>query len=316
MVHFRSSFDIVQPLNALTPASVPGQQVSLGVAGFHGTGGVCSAMGWMLAMKRKRHAVLISLAFCASGCNAEDIKPEDMKLSEESFGERQRTELVAYMSLDTLFPDRRIRALAEAAAKGDVEKLEALADQGIDVNSRGTKDATPLFWAMRSDSIDGFKKLLELGADPNVILQDGGTVIHWAAQLENSEFLRSALQHGGDPNLIAGEGRQAPIFKAVGSSGDSDQSAVTVLLEHGADPNVKDARGNTPAMIAAGVGRFDIVYALLNRGADHSLRNEKGYNLLDRISAKRNVFVPGSAEEESLERVIAWLSERGVTVPE
>lgn len=257
--------------------------------------------------KSKNSAVLLSLTLFMSGCST-----DAMKSPEESFSARQRAELVAYMSLNTLFPDRRVRALAKAAGEGDVEKVAEIVDQGIDPNSQGTKDATPLFWAMRNDSIVGFKKLLELGADPNVIFQDGGSVLHWAAQLENSEFLRLALQHGGNPNLSAGERRQAPIFKAISSS---DTSAVTVLLDHGADPNVKDARGNTPAMIAAGVGRFDTVYTLLNRGADYSLRNDKGYNLLDRISSKRSVFVPGSAEEESLERIIGWLSERGVTVP-
>ena len=265
---------------------------------------ICRLLG---QAKSKGSAVFLSLALFMSGCST-----DAMKSSEESFSERQRAELVAYMSLNTSFPDRRVRALAEAAGEGDVEKVAEIIDQGIDPNSKGTKGATPLFWAMRSDSIDGFKKLLELGADPNVIFHDDGSVLHWAAQLENSEFLSLALQHGGNPNLSAGEPRQAPIFKAIGSI---DTSAVTVLLDHGADPNVKDARGNTPAMIAAGVGQFDTVYTLLNRGADYSLRNDKGYNLLDRISSKRNVFVPGSAEEESLGRVIGWLSERGVTVP-
>ncbi|MEX2498982.1 MAG: RHS repeat-associated core domain-containing protein, partial [Wenzhouxiangellaceae bacterium] len=45
ITHFRSSFDILQPANALTPARIHGQQVSLGVAGWHPMGGVCRAMG-------------------------------------------------------------------------------------------------------------------------------------------------------------------------------------------------------------------------------------------------------------------------------
>ncbi|WP_444897186.1 RHS repeat-associated core domain-containing protein [Microbulbifer sp. SSSA005] len=46
IVHFRSTFDIVQPLNSFTPSSVPGEQVSLGTgSGFHGMGDVCRVMG-------------------------------------------------------------------------------------------------------------------------------------------------------------------------------------------------------------------------------------------------------------------------------
>lgn len=45
VVHFHSSYDVLQLTNTFTPASVPGQQVPLGRAGFHGMGGICRAMG-------------------------------------------------------------------------------------------------------------------------------------------------------------------------------------------------------------------------------------------------------------------------------
>lgn len=44
--HYYSSFDVLQPLNDLTPfARVPGQQIPLGAAGLHRMAGVCRAMG-------------------------------------------------------------------------------------------------------------------------------------------------------------------------------------------------------------------------------------------------------------------------------
>ncbi len=263
-----------------------------------------------------KYILVIGFVLFVSGCKAEDVDSKSMKSAEKSFNERQSKELVAYMSLGTMFPDRRVRSLAEAAGKGKVKQIDDLVNQGVEVSSRGTKGATPLFWAMRNNSVDGFQKLLELGADPNVVFADGGTVIHWAVQLENSSFLRLALEYGGNPNLVAGHHGETPLFKTIGSSGDSDISVLTMLLKYGADPNVKEAKGNTPAMIAAGVGRFDIVYVLLDSNADYNLKNDKGYSLLDRIASKRNVFVPGSEQEKSLLQVIGWLSERGVNVPE
>ncbi len=42
---YYSTFDVLRIGNALTPASVPGNRVSLGAAGFHGIGGVINALG-------------------------------------------------------------------------------------------------------------------------------------------------------------------------------------------------------------------------------------------------------------------------------
>lgn len=248
-------------------------------------------------------------------CKAEDVGFKGMESTEESFNKRQSNELVAYMSLETMFPDTQVRSLAEAAGEGKLNQIDRLVSQGVNVNSRGTKGATPLFWAMRNGSVEGYQKLLELGADPDVVFADGGTVIHWSVQLEDNSFLRLALEHGGNPNLVAGQHGQTPLFKAIGSSGDRDVSALTMLLNYGADPDMKDDRGNTPAMIAAGVGRFDIVYVLLSKDADYSLKNDKGHTLLDRIASKRNAFIPGSTQERYLEKVVAWLSARGVEIP-
>jgi hypothetical protein len=45
VTYFYSSFDVLRAGNALTPATVPGERVSLGSAGLHGMGGVCKRMG-------------------------------------------------------------------------------------------------------------------------------------------------------------------------------------------------------------------------------------------------------------------------------
>lgn len=45
VTYYYSSFDVLRLGNALTPASVPGQHISLGAAGLHDMGSVCRAMG-------------------------------------------------------------------------------------------------------------------------------------------------------------------------------------------------------------------------------------------------------------------------------
>lgn len=276
----------------------------------------------MLTMKY--NSLLVVLMLCMSGCNAEKIDFKSMESSEKAFQERQRKELIAYMPLESMFPDRQVRALAEAAGKGQVKKVEELAAQGVDVNSTGAQQATPLFWALRNSNIDGFKKLLVLGADPNTLFADG-SVMHWAARHTDTRFLRAALEHGGNPNLMAGRPAETPLFETIGVGGTDNKEAMLMLLDAGADINATTGDekifgmsmgGKTPVMTAASVARYDLVYDLLVRGADYQREDDSGQGLVDRIAAMKGRFAAGSEQKKYLEQVIGWLRERGVTVPE
>ncbi|MBV1952262.1 MAG: hypothetical protein KUG64_08735, partial [Cycloclasticus sp.] len=117
-----------------------------------------------------------------------------------------KTHLI-YMDLKVMFPDPKLRALAKAAGKGKISKINSLVSDGVNVNARGNRNATVLFWALKKANLEGYTRLLEMGADPNVVFDDGGSVMHWAPRMEASsekdQFLIRALQHGGDPNLRA-----------------------------------------------------------------------------------------------------------------
>jgi ankyrin repeat protein len=269
---------------------------------------------------RKNYFLLISLSFvlCVSGCNAEEIDFKSMELSEKAFNERQRRELVAYMSLETMFPDNQVRALAAAAGQGDAKKIEELVSQGTNVNSQGAKGATPLFWALRNFNIEGFEKLLDLHADPNIIFADS-TVMHWAARHKDTRFLKKALDYGGNPNVVAGQPSETPVFETIGIEGSDNRQAMLMLLDAGADINAvtggkkifgMSMGGITPLMSAASLVRFDIVHELLLRGADYRLKDDSGRDLMDRIMSVDGRFAADSEQEKALEKVIGWLSER------
>ena len=252
---------------------------------------------------------LFILVILASDYRAQGLSDtmSEMDKAQEAADIRASKTLVAFMSLETMFRDERVRLLAAAAGKGKLAKIERLVAEGVDVNSRGTQNATPLFWAMRN--LKGFTKLLQLGADPNVVFGDGGTVMHWAAMNEDTAFLRVALQYGGDPNLVAGMFMYTPLFEAIGMNDE----AVEILLDAGASMDARTASGQTPLTVAAGIGRFDVVYLLLSRGADYALTDNTEFNLVDIIADNQGAFVPG--HELWMNRVIDWLRERGVEVP-
>lgn len=258
---------------------------------------------------------LFTLTLGIFACNGSSLGISQMESSEEQFNQRQKERLVAYMPIKTMFPDDRLRALAEAAASGNTRRMDQLIEDGIDVNELGTGNATVLFWAMKNDSLVGFKHLLELGANPNVVFDDGGSVMHWAASLESTEYLRLALENSGNPDLKAGELQETPIFRVVGFAGERDLKFAQLLLDHGADPNAQTIRGNSIAMIAARNNRFDLVYLLLERGASWNVENNDGYTFLGDVAEKRGFYISGSDQEKDLNRVIVWLQLQGATVP-
>lgn len=271
-----------------------------------------------------KYILVIALAACVSSCKAEDVDFSGMEASEKSFNERHRKERIAYMSLETMFRDRAVRALAEAAARGKLKELDGLVAKGVGVNSQGAKGATPLFWALRNSSFEGFKKLLSLGADPNIVFADS-SVMHWAARHEDVRFLREALDHGGNPNLAAGKPSETPLFETIGVAGSSNIEKMRILLDSGADINAvtggekifdMSMGGITPVLAAADVVRFDIVYELLKRGAGYRFEDDSGRDLAYRIVAVKGRFAAGSEQKKYLEKVIIWLKERGVNIPE
>ena len=70
-----------------------------------------------------------------------------MDSAEKKFNEEQSQKLVAFMSLETMFPDLRVRDLAKAAGDGKIKKIEQLVKEGVGGNARGAQGATPLFWS-------------------------------------------------------------------------------------------------------------------------------------------------------------------------
>jgi ankyrin repeat protein len=220
-----------------------------------------------------------------------------------------RNKETVFASLETLYPDPHVRALAEAGASGDVSEIDRLIASGVDVNSRGGANVTPLFWSMQN--VSGFTALLERGADPNVVFEEGGllSVMHLCATALDPRLLQVALEHGGDPNLVAGSLGETPLFTALGST-----ERMASLVDGGADVDAKLTSGNPLLLVAARTGRLDAVYLLLTRGADYNVRDMRGNGLTDALASMRPRL--NELGLQKLARISTWLGERGVTIPE
>jgi ankyrin repeat protein len=249
------------------------------------------------------------LLLIASSCSAVQ---SDLDISEREYNKRMSQDLLANMSLETMFENTQTRKLAQAAGDGELGLVITLVQQGVDVNSRGKGNATPLFWSMKN--FDGYNKLLELGADPNIIFNDGGNVIHWAMRIEDDRFLDAALKHGGDANLVAGMLKSQPVFKIDGS-----KSKLEILLANGANINARSQflnpftdkpMGDTALIDAAGTNDFDSVYILLIKGADYTLKNNNGTDLIDKLNSAKTKLIPSSEEAIKLNKIFNWLDKQ------
>ena len=120
------------------------------------------------------------------------------------------------------------------------------------------------------------------------------------------------LRIWGDPNVRDAWGDTPLSARPLGMWPDT----VAALLDApGVDIDAPNRHGTTVAMKVAGA-RDDILLALLERGADYEVENAAGYSVLDRLAFQRPLMFPGTTAARSCDKVIAWLAERGVELPE
>lgn len=261
------------------------------------------------------------LLFFLSACAATQLDYEGMSLAENEFSERQSSELLALIPLEQMFQDDRARKLADAAARGDVTEVRDLVEAGANINYKGAQGATPLFWALRNSNLRGFTELLDLGASPNVAIAET-TMMHWGVMHRDVRFLEALLRYGGNPNLVASRGGETPIFSAIGVAGNERLRAMNLLVQSGADVDaVNESQefdgvmfgGETPMLVAANLGRFDLVLELLELGADYHATDVSGRGLVDSLNHYRRLLAPNSRRKNDFDRVIDWMSQQETT---
>jgi ankyrin repeat protein len=89
---------------------------------------------------------LVSCALISSGCHSGN----PMESAEKRYQQNVKKKLLIAMDIDTMFSDDKLRQLAYAAGKGRISTIDKLLESGVDINAKGTRNATALFWSMRN----------------------------------------------------------------------------------------------------------------------------------------------------------------------
>ncbi|KAF5894567.1 histone-lysine N-methyltransferase EHMT2-like, partial [Clarias magur] len=156
--------------------------------------------------------------------------------------EVQRVLLMLMEGIDPAYQSdsqSRRSALHAAAQRGLLEICYLLVQAGAKVDAQDKSQRTPLLEAISNNQVEVTRYLIQSGACVYHAEEDGSTGLHHAAKLGNLEI-------------------------------------VTLLLNTGqVDINAQDSGGWTPIIWAAEHKHTDVIRALLNRGADVTLKDKE-----------------------------------------
>jgi len=196
---------------------------------------------------------------------------------------------------EAIHPSDSQTALSYAAGSGNAKIVQILLNHGALPNLRNGDGSTALmaaaddqFYGSPADMFAEHQKhiqimqiLLSKGADINAKRSDGSTALTSSASINDDGTValimpRFLLEHGADANAKTANGGTL-LQWAVDNGDKSMDSLVGLLLNHGANVDVKDTYGWTPMMRASELMEPTLVETLLTHGANpnfHSPAND------------------------------------------
>ncbi|KAJ0374622.1 hypothetical protein COL26b_007088 [Colletotrichum chrysophilum] len=149
-----------------------------------------------------------------------------------------------------------------AAQSGSDTAVRMLLEKGAPVDARGFDGETPLFCAVTGGHIAASRALVESDADCNKQTDTNRwSILHAASYLESPELLKFILSREVDVDPRSTNGGWTPLLKSIDCNRLEN---VRLLLEAGADPNVKYDEDSTSLHLAFEKNNFEITRALLS----------------------------------------------------
>lgn len=159
--------------------------------------------------------------------------------------------------------------------RGGYNEVKQAIKNGADVNLQDAKGHTPLYTAIWNNELPILELLLQHGADVNAQDKYGNTALDTAIFRLEPKAVALLLQYGADANEKHPDGlHSTPLHRAANNNVMIE--IVKLLLQHGADVTIKDARGETPLHNAAS----KIAKLLLQHGADVNDQDIEGNTAL------------------------------------
>lgn len=170
-----------------------------------------------------------------------------------------------------------------AAEQGHTDVVDLLLENKADPNIHGSDDMTALIRAAAGGHNEIVKKLIEAGAQVDATEQNfEQTALHFAIKERgNIETVTLLLDHGANPNHATSDGDTPLTLAASDPDHTKASQLVELLLSRGADVNHRGFGGRTALMEAAGRGYVDITKRLLQEKPDLTIKDDKDLTAMD-----------------------------------
>lgn len=200
--------------------------------------------------------------------------------------------------------DARVDTILDAdptlASSRDASGVSALMralyrfDKPLTETVRRRVDALDVFEAAAFGDVDRLTELL--GDEPSLLMSysgDGFTALHFAAFFGRFEAAALLIERGAEVDAFGRGWMTGTAMHSAVSRLQSD--VVRILLEAGANPNVRQSAGWTPLHSSAANGDVTSVELLLASSADPTATNDEGRSVID--------LATESGEEATVDRI-------------
>jgi len=129
-----------------------------------------------------------------------------------------------------------------------------------------------------SGNLIAVRQLVQCGADVNFANANTVTPLMAAAQWKRLDVIEFLLENGASLRSVdEADGRTALMYACLSGS----HRCAELLVEAGADVNVRDRYGMTALMMAAAAGGTEMVRLLVDAGAEVEAHDELGFTAMD-----------------------------------
>ena len=155
------------------------------------------------------------------------------------------------------------KTIHDAAKAGDADAVFYLLSRGADINARDDNAKTLLYYAVEAGNMELARSLLAQGAKAS------SRYLFTAMENGHPEMVKLLVDARVDVNETGRVLSETPLHRA---SRLNDIESTRILLEAGADPNLKDYMGNT----VLGFSKSDELNALLRSYGAKTSRGFRG----------------------------------------
>lgn len=158
---------------------------------------------------------------------------------------------------------------SRAIELGDIRRVTAWLDEGLDPEFQGSEFGTGLMSAAWYGNIEMMKLFVARGANPRRANRNGEQPLQLAAWNGHLEAVKWLLDNGA---VLNRDGNYWGALHYAVFNGHKELARY--LVERGANVNARSPNGSTPLMMAAREGREELARFLLESGADTRAKND------------------------------------------